>query len=202
VELKERTGTFAFLAIELLDMSSSIIHGVHHDLESFYWLLIWVVLRHTNHTHRKGNRAFGTLFGSQKEDTAKSVKTSWLIEAVKDGFGVKDNVPFTHLLSRLTKIIYRSISLPERPKVTLTYHPLLEAFDEALDMDGWLTNDPALPFTAPKTDLEFPESGKPEPRASAKRSRQDDTDDEEERQSKKTRLSSFGLGSGFDDVFT
>jgi len=34
-----------------------------------------------------------------------------------------------------------------------------------------------------------------------KRSRQDDTDDEEERQSKKT-LSSFGLGSGFDDVFT
>ncbi|KAJ7641412.1 hypothetical protein FB45DRAFT_900156 [Roridomyces roridus] len=67
--LKDMTGTFPFMAIELVrrlasrtlrgpafdeaDMAmistgQSFAHGAHHDVESFYWLLIWIVLRHTD----------------------------------------------------------------------------------------------------------------------------------------------------------
>ncbi|KAJ7935470.1 hypothetical protein B0H13DRAFT_2467320, partial [Mycena leptocephala] len=46
--LKELTGTYPFMAIELLDKANTR-HEVHHDLESFYWLLTWITLRYTAH---------------------------------------------------------------------------------------------------------------------------------------------------------
>jgi len=147
-------------------MSTIVIHGVHHDLESFFWLLIWVVLRHTHHTHPKGNLACGSLFGFQKEDTARGRKMAWLM-FVQNDMGVRDNVPFTHLLSRLADIVTDSLKWRRRPDPSpLTYRPILEAFDEALDMEGWPTNDPALTFTVPETSSGFPEPEKSEPHAS------------------------------------
>ncbi|KAJ7497689.1 hypothetical protein FB451DRAFT_955550, partial [Mycena latifolia] len=48
-------GTYPFLAIEVLkhsrDRTAEHRHEVKHDLESFYYLLIWLVLRHTDHQH-------------------------------------------------------------------------------------------------------------------------------------------------------
>ncbi|KAJ7641420.1 hypothetical protein FB45DRAFT_1000112 [Roridomyces roridus] len=63
--MKDMTGTFPFMAIELLRRQAthalgnstevpvtsnqqSFIHGAHHDVESFYWLLTWIAIRHTN----------------------------------------------------------------------------------------------------------------------------------------------------------
>ncbi|KAI0750223.1 hypothetical protein C8Q80DRAFT_678081 [Daedaleopsis nitida] len=45
----ERAGTFAFMAIDILKNSPSVAtHKPVHDLESFYWVLLWVVPRHTS----------------------------------------------------------------------------------------------------------------------------------------------------------
>ncbi|KAJ7623555.1 hypothetical protein FB45DRAFT_1005940 [Roridomyces roridus] len=51
--LKDITGTFPFMAIEIIKNSDGVarhpvLHGPHHDLESFFWLLVWMVLRHTD----------------------------------------------------------------------------------------------------------------------------------------------------------
>ncbi|KAJ7644398.1 hypothetical protein FB45DRAFT_1053165 [Roridomyces roridus] len=51
--LKDVTGTFPFMAIEIIENSNGVaghpvLHGPHHDLESFFWLLVWIVLRHTD----------------------------------------------------------------------------------------------------------------------------------------------------------
>ena len=44
----ERTGTKPFMALELLEHhEGTIVRRYRHDLESFYWLLIWLILRHT-----------------------------------------------------------------------------------------------------------------------------------------------------------
>ena len=41
---KQRTGTLPFMAIELLSARDPIIHRYEHDVESFYWVLLYVVL--------------------------------------------------------------------------------------------------------------------------------------------------------------
>ncbi|OSX62237.1 hypothetical protein POSPLADRAFT_1046609 [Postia placenta MAD-698-R-SB12] len=89
-ELRERTGTFAFLSEALLNISAkSVIHAVHHDLESFYWLLIWVVLRHTQHTHNAGETAFFEVFPGDNEALAKNAKHSFRTR--EEPLAVKDN---------------------------------------------------------------------------------------------------------------
>ncbi|KAF7302734.1 SNF2 superfamily protein [Mycena chlorophos] len=66
--LKDMTGTRPFLAIEIARASQqeaeSVKHAAHHDLESFYWLLIWMILRHTEHTNPLNNMACGAVFDS------------------------------------------------------------------------------------------------------------------------------------------
>lgn len=49
-------GTTYFMAVELLIAQNDNLPTVHsacHDLESFYWLLVWLILRHTDHDHPK-----------------------------------------------------------------------------------------------------------------------------------------------------
>ncbi|KAG8858349.1 hypothetical protein FRB91_009934 [Serendipita sp. 411] len=41
---KQRTGTLPFMAVDLLHASRSIIHKYEHDVESFFWVLVYVVL--------------------------------------------------------------------------------------------------------------------------------------------------------------
>ena len=41
---KQRTGTLPFMAIELLSASDPIVHKYEHDVESFYWVLLYAVL--------------------------------------------------------------------------------------------------------------------------------------------------------------
>ncbi|EED82228.1 predicted protein [Postia placenta Mad-698-R] len=146
-ELRERTGTFAFLSEALLNISAkSVIHAVHHDLESFYWLLIWVVLRHTQHTHNAGETAFFEVFPGDNEALAKNAKHSFRTR--EEPLAVKDNRPFSHLLSRLWLLVFKTVKSPLNPLPTLlTYHDVLHALNEALDMDDWPENDAAIPFS-------------------------------------------------------
>ncbi|KAI0733683.1 hypothetical protein C8Q72DRAFT_966962 [Fomitopsis betulina] len=48
MKLKERTAALYFMAIEIL--KTNVTHDVRHDLESFFWLLLWAVLRYTTTT--------------------------------------------------------------------------------------------------------------------------------------------------------
>ncbi|KAK7048025.1 hypothetical protein R3P38DRAFT_1848956 [Favolaschia claudopus] len=50
-------------------------HGPHHDLESVYWLLVWMILRHTKHGHFDGALACANLFAS----TGFYMKHGWIL---------------------------------------------------------------------------------------------------------------------------
>ncbi|EED78887.1 predicted protein [Postia placenta Mad-698-R] len=153
-ELRERTGTFAFLAFELLNLApgETVVHTVHHDLQSFYWLLIWIVLRHTAHTHFKGNDACHEVFPSGDEASAASSKISFMMS--KKPIEVKGNRPLSHLLSRLSRLVAGSVESVHIPQPThLTHMEMLRAFKEALDMDGWPEDDAAIPFKPSNTNV-------------------------------------------------
>ncbi|GBE83593.1 predicted protein [Sparassis crispa] len=155
--LKERTGTFAFMAIEPIK-KRVVIHGAHHDLESFYWLLIWLVLRHTAHDSPKGARQCSLLFFHDDDWVCASQKAGWLGDPTC--LGVPGNAPLTWLLGELTKLCYRGQSTLERPAVLLTYDAVLEKFETALSMDGWPEDDHAIPF---KRYVETEEVGHADP---------------------------------------
>ncbi|KAK7048052.1 hypothetical protein R3P38DRAFT_2687207 [Favolaschia claudopus] len=59
--------------VEMEGASTALTHGLHHDLESVYWLLIWMILRHTQHGHRAGALACYNLFSKGLE-----AKVTWL----------------------------------------------------------------------------------------------------------------------------
>ncbi|KAJ7211291.1 hypothetical protein GGX14DRAFT_624161, partial [Mycena pura] len=70
--LKDMTGTFPFVAIETI--RNTVAHGPHLDLESFYWLLIWMILQHTEHVHGDGAMACSRLFDPLGDTT----KCGWI----------------------------------------------------------------------------------------------------------------------------
>ncbi|OBZ70522.1 hypothetical protein A0H81_09098 [Grifola frondosa] len=149
-ELKDKTGTFHFMAIGILESQGDVIHQVHHDLESFYWVLIWIVLRHTAHSDPRREFASGSVFkpGEEALEVA-TMKQGWVL---RQPVTVKDNPPLSDLLHDFTKLCLSQFtkSKNDQDKNPLTYEAVLKIFDDALASDGWPENDPALLFDLPE----------------------------------------------------
>ncbi|RPD56991.1 hypothetical protein L227DRAFT_479948, partial [Lentinus tigrinus ALCF2SS1-6] len=143
--LKERTGTYYFMAISQLILSGSP-HGVHHDLESIFWVLIWVVLRHVAHQHIFGAQLCSVIFPLGQHHQGCGGKTRWLGgKGMARDFVIPGNAPLTDLLRKLAAIVNEHWS-----KEDLTYDMFLAPFQEALDRKDWPVGDKALPFTPPE----------------------------------------------------
>ncbi|KAI0668000.1 hypothetical protein C8Q78DRAFT_309560 [Trametes maxima] len=148
--MKERTGTYYFMAIELLDIEEEASHDVQHDLESFYWVLIWIVLRHTAHTHPHGRLACDNVFKFGSDIDSQAHKQNFVMQ--KNPVRVSDNAPLTSLLRKLTKLVSRTPGYAGRildDPAPLTYDTVLPLFEEAINSTGWPENDAALPFAPP-----------------------------------------------------
>ncbi|KAI0644499.1 hypothetical protein C8Q79DRAFT_912773 [Trametes meyenii] len=137
--LKERTGTFYFMAYEILS-TPGIIHNTHHDLESFYWVLLWVVVRHTDHGDTRGQKLCDRIFKYGDDEESANAKNDWLGKAT---FNIPNNAPLTYLLTELTALVQENLPTTRRnaKQTPLTYEAFLSVFDIALAMPGWPTND-------------------------------------------------------------
>ncbi|KAI0666595.1 hypothetical protein C8Q78DRAFT_436711 [Trametes maxima] len=137
--LKERTGTFYFMAYEILS-TPDIVHNTHHDLESFYWVLLWVVVRHTDHGDVRGQKLCDRIFKYGDDEESANAKKGWLEKAT---FNIPNNAPLTYLLTELTALVQENLPTTRRnaKQTLLTYQALLSVFDSALAMPGWPTDD-------------------------------------------------------------
>ncbi|KAH9856194.1 hypothetical protein C2E23DRAFT_722741 [Lenzites betulinus] len=148
-DLKERTGTYYFMAIALLKPKSrNIFHDAHHDLESYIWVLVWHVLRHTAHDAPDGNEVFSGVFHFGNDVKATYSKLGWIVTCKKTPLVIKDNAPLTDLLRTLNTAMFNAVILS---MCKLTYATVLGAFKTAIDRDDWPANDRALKFIPPKT---------------------------------------------------
>lgn len=126
------------------------MHEVRHDLESFFWLLIWLVLRHTTHNDAQGNLACSSLFDGDTDAICASRKSDFL--ARRKRLAVRGNEPLSQLINEYRKLCkYNDSSLSKfKP---LTYARVLHLFKKALDSKDWPKNDDrARPFLLPKDD--------------------------------------------------
>ena len=154
IELSQ--GTLYFMAIDLLT-SGDVVHEVRHDLESFFWLLVWIVLRHTAHTF--GARACENLFGHDDEDACQDAKTGFLTNTRILEVGIK---PLDELIDEFRSACQTNYRVRgAEPSDPLTHEKVLEMFDKALDQKSeWPTlDDEALPYEIPDDDEDLRQRG-------------------------------------------
>ncbi|KAF7316495.1 Pkinase-fungal domain-containing protein [Mycena indigotica] len=182
------TSTYPFIALELLRHEGSTIHSVKHDLESFFWVLLWCVLRHTLHNHPSRALACDAVFSDNPTN-------KWGI--LGHGFPVRTvEGPRSALydLGRLMMYMVKRQNPPSGPaqptpqhllaagygylddsppREDMTHASLLKAF--ALQVpraDEWPENDAAIPFLESAAKFAF--------RSSATLNGQVTQDDEDE----------------------
>ena len=120
--------------------TKDIIHDAHHDLESFYWLLVWLVLRHTKYKYYSGQEALKSLFGGVTANDAYKDKGWWI--TCGDELTVEGNKPLSLLLENFRRLCKLNYTEVER----MTHASVLKIFKEALGRDDWPSNDKALPY--------------------------------------------------------
>ncbi|KAI0761622.1 hypothetical protein BD413DRAFT_589491 [Trametes elegans] len=147
---KERTGTYYFMALDLINSSNTaaVIHVPSHDLESFYWVLLWVVLRHTECFVKArgitGRQACAGLYRNDPE-VCYSQKFRWLTDETAGHIDVSNNRPLTMFMEKLQCMVGDTIPHRHFAGVPLTYDAMLAAFDEALEMEGWPEDEDWIP---------------------------------------------------------
>ncbi|KAI0763355.1 hypothetical protein BD413DRAFT_616471 [Trametes elegans] len=146
---KERTGTYYFMALELINPSdtTAVIHLPSHDLESFYWVLLWVVLRHTECIVEPrgitGRQACADMY--RNDEMGYSQKHTWLTDRKPSYINIPNNRPLTTLMNKLHEMVSDTIPHRHFAGVPLTYDAMLAAFDEALEMEGWPEDEDWIP---------------------------------------------------------
>ncbi|TFY59307.1 hypothetical protein EVJ58_g5850, partial [Rhodofomes roseus] len=147
MKMKERTGTLLYMAIEIL--CSYVAHDVRHDLESVFWLLLCMVVRHTIHTSYPAYELYLDIFDAHTERASAKSKRSFLAGPMD--WEVEGNKPLTTLIRKYKVLCLRNTPREESSNITpLTYESVLDLFDEALADMSWPKNDRALPFKIPR----------------------------------------------------
>ncbi|KAI0706437.1 hypothetical protein C8Q76DRAFT_771081 [Earliella scabrosa] len=141
---KERTseliglvqGTFYFMATEILE--ERVVHHVRHDLESFHWVLLWAVIRHTAHSYSLKEAQGVFIFG---EDQAAAGRKRLWFERDSRRFNIPGNKPLVKLLQDFGMLAYKSLGSLLVPPQYMTYDDVLKIFNDALDSPGWPKDD-------------------------------------------------------------
>ncbi|KAJ7171629.1 hypothetical protein C8R43DRAFT_1058629 [Mycena crocata] len=191
--LKDITGTPQFMAIEVMKADANTTHRPHHDLESFYWLLVWMILRHTEHIHPRA-RAYTYLFdATAKKGWIRGISpldqsTNYALYSLMEGLTIAVEGQNPRPASN-TK--YRQVANLK----LLNYDYVLAIFRDEIASPQWPENDAALKFTLPSLDqsknrasdakattenLRKDTLERAAASRSSKRALQDDDDDEED----------------------
>ncbi|EPQ50096.1 hypothetical protein GLOTRDRAFT_134257, partial [Gloeophyllum trabeum ATCC 11539] len=143
-ELRFLTGTLPFTSLDRLENEESK-HADWHDLESFFWVVLFVVLRHTSCYYTKGGKKIAgaeqlprlydnieNIFAIRKDFLETILKTLEII----------GNAPLTVCLRRLGDLVL-SHYRPDRSRYAqheldlLTHDRVVFTIQEALDSEGW-----------------------------------------------------------------
>ncbi|EMD37066.1 hypothetical protein CERSUDRAFT_124044 [Gelatoporia subvermispora B] len=142
-QLKQRTGTYHFMSLQILEASSGIKHEVRHDLESFYWLLIWIIYWHTKCTHPLEHSGPLRIFKHLDDNDCADAKLAWFTRRGRDLI-IPGNPPLAWLASRWVDLCATNKDQEHEDSTrALTHANVLDMLNTALGMDGWPIGDAA-----------------------------------------------------------
>lgn len=128
------------MAIDILRGSAdAVTHRPLHDLESFYWVLLWVVLRHTSNT--LGIERCREIFEFKHDEDAAARKLGWLahddLQGKRHLFYAYHNVPLTNLMRQFRFLVQQNAL----SRAGIDYDDVLKIFDAALSKGNWPEDD-------------------------------------------------------------
>ena len=126
-----------------IDVLMHEMHRRKHDLESIYWLLIWIILRHVEHNHHQGEEACGKLFDIDDRELAAFAKRTWLVTS---DLRINNNEPLTGLLKSLRTLFKKQLGDIDTASVEVTYDTFLATIDDTLSLPGWPEDDGFIKF--------------------------------------------------------
>ena len=153
-------GTYYFWATELLHKPTTI-HAIQHDLESFFWVLLWVILRWAKHdlvSDTPTEEPCDSVYYYGGDTKAWKLKLAWLMDPDDTPLKVVGNEPLTTLLEDLRVLLGRNMRARTAGQ-PITHEEVLKLFDDALEKDGWpaRSGDSAVRYArlnqAPSTDV-------------------------------------------------
>ncbi|KAI9069515.1 hypothetical protein FKP32DRAFT_61473 [Trametes sanguinea] len=135
-----------FWALPVLKARGTILHQTKHDMESFYWVLVWVVLRHTDcyreeDEARAGDDLSQELFSAYDYIDSHIQKYYWLDNIER--LIVSGDEPQTALINRFNDLVHlsqTSMFYPV-PRVELDHRAVLEIFNDILAKETWPNDD-------------------------------------------------------------
>lgn len=119
-------------------------HKAHHDLESFYWLTIWCLLRHADHD--RGVHACQDLLDAEGKQRVNA-KVTWLV--MDSAVDIKGNVSLSQLLKELGSLFEEQMATSKHASKPITYEAILQVLDYAL-AKVWPEGDRSRPFNSPQ----------------------------------------------------
>ena len=134
------------MAIEIL--AAHVAHDARHDLESFFWVLLCVVLRYTRNTSWPKDSLYGSVFGQQTERDSIAHKKLFLGEDMN--WEISGAKPLTALVSQFKELVEFQNPPKRGPAAQpLTYETVLALLNEAIARPDWPQNDRALVLKMP-----------------------------------------------------
>jgi hypothetical protein len=124
-----------------VDVLMHKLHERKHDLESFYWLLVWTLLRHADHD--QGPSACSKLFDVEDRELATAQKEHWLRHSDLQIMGKE---LLTQLLEQLKVLFRKQLTDKDTTSVDVKYDTLMVAIDSALSRPDWPANDGCITF--------------------------------------------------------
>ena len=126
-----------FAAYEIATFTlRTVTHRPHHDIESFYWVLLWMVLRHSDHS--EGQELYEHVFSATH---GSKLKLSWVLTVEGEPgcpLVIADDEPLTELMQRLKDLVSEQVirsRVPGTHAPVLTYDAVVKVFDAALAED-------------------------------------------------------------------
>ena len=126
-------------------------HEARHDLESFYWLLLFIILRHTKHSLSSMPQTFSNIFGNAVDglDDFKRRKQSHL--GYDTPLSIPGNDGMTYILKEFHALCKQNCTPGGAPisRPGMTHRDVLDIFDRALTMQWPTENDGPRPWGVP-----------------------------------------------------
>ncbi|OJT03567.1 hypothetical protein TRAPUB_5743 [Trametes pubescens] len=153
---RERTRTPYFMALELVNpcVQPPAVHESHHDLESFFWVFLWIILRTTDYQHECGKLAYDYTFKCPLDSNVCAItgRRGWLwrIDDLESAvLDIHHNPPLTALLHAFHALVNNGARGKKHERVPLTYDGVLHVFDTSIEQEDWPRDDKALIFDGP-----------------------------------------------------
>ena len=137
------------MSVEVLQ--GKMTHEARHDLESFYWLLLFIVLRHVDLSLAPNPITFDGIFGFVGDDLdgLKRRKQSHL--GYDKPLSIPQNDGMTYILKEFHALCKQNCTSGGAPisRPGMTHRDVLDIFDRALTMQWPTENDGPRPWGVP-----------------------------------------------------